>query len=109
ADHGLVFAQRVRPRDWKPGWVERRNHLVFAIDRVRGGQELARGLAAQHVFASVRSAQAVSRVRLSALELLDLRNAEAEIFFERGGIDPMPLLDRLRADELLEHGAGSLP
>src|SRR5438045_319988 len=99
----------MRPRDRKTGRVERRDDLVFAINGMRGGQELARRLAPQDEPPAVGRGDKVGWIRLPALELLEARNAEAEIFFERAAIDAMPLLDRLRADELLEHGAGSLP
>ena len=50
--------------------VQRRHHLVFALDRMRGGKELSRRLAAQNVFL-VRRRNEIGRIRLAALEFLD--------------------------------------
>ena len=73
-----------------------------------GGQQLPGRLPPQDEPAPVGGGDRIGRIRLAAPELLDLREPEAEEFFEGSGIDPMPLLDRLRPDELLEHRA-SLP
>ena len=89
--------------------MERGDHAIFAIDRVRRRQQLAGRLAAQNEFASIGRAEPIRGIGLPALELLDIGDAKAEVSFERCRIDAMPLLDRLRADELLEHGLGSLP
>src|SRR5579859_1417985 len=95
-------------RHRESGGVKSCDHPVLALDRMRRRQQLPGRLAAQHIFLSVGSRQAVGGIRLSALELLDGADAEAEEFLERALIDAMPLVDRLRADELLEHGVGSL-
>src|SRR5207253_9751160 len=109
ADHRCVLAQHLRPCDWKAFRMQSGDDAVFAIHRVRGRQELARRFSAQHETAAIASGDAVGGIRLAALELLELRDAKAEVFLERAAIDAMPLLDRLRADELLEHGLRSLP
>ena len=51
--------------------VQPPDHAVFAVDRVRRREELARWLAAQNVVPRRRSQQ-IGRVRLPALELLDV-------------------------------------
>src|SRR5207253_2714348 len=109
ADDRVVLAERMRPRHRKAGAMQCRDHAVLAVHGVRRWQQFARRLAAQYEPSTVHRGEKVRRIRLSALELLEARKAQAEVFFERAGIDAMPLLDRLRADELLEHGAGSLP
>ena len=58
--------------------MQRTDHAVFAVDRVRRRQQLARRLAAQDVTPR-RRLQQISRVRLPALELLDDQRA-GEIF-----------------------------
>jgi hypothetical protein len=56
-------------------------------------------------------AQAIGRIRLPSLELLDLQRAaelvdvRAQVRFELRGVEPMTFLDRLGADELFEHGS----
>ena len=60
----------MRARDGHGGPGQRADHAVLAIDRVRGWQQLARRLAAQHVRLSA-GGELVGRVRLAALELLD--------------------------------------
>ena len=69
ADDRLVLAQRVHARDRHVGPRERGHHAVLALDRVRGGQQPAWRLAAQHVAPLARRDQ-VGRIRLPALELL---------------------------------------
>ena len=91
--HALVGAIDERLRDRKALRVQRADDAVFAVDRMRGGQQFAGRLPPQHVAAS-RRLQQVSRVRLPALELPDRqRSGEAcdirgEIAFEACDIDP---------------------
>src|SRR3954462_12086680 len=98
----------MRPRDWKTGRMQRRDDAIFTIDGVRRRQQLAGWFPAQNEFASIGRGEPVRRVGLSAFEMLERGDAKAEHSFERARIDAMPLFDRLRADELLEHGAASL-
>src|SRR6266545_3861070 len=68
ADHARVLAQRVAARHRDPGAGEARDHAVLAVDRMRRGEELAGGLAPEHVLLTAR-AEVVGRVRLAANEL----------------------------------------
>jgi len=110
ADHRVVFAQYVRPGDRESNRVQRTDHAILAVDRMRRRQQLARRLSAQRV-ALAAGAEAIGRIRLPPLELLDLeRPAEildvrAQVRFELRGVEPMTFLDRLGADELFEHGS----
>ena len=54
--------------------MQRADDAIFAVDRVRRRQQLARRLAAQDVTPR-RRLQEISRVRLAALELLDCQRA----------------------------------
>src|SRR5205814_10253944 len=108
ADHRLVLAQHVRLRHGELFFRKSLYYPVLAVDSMRRRQQLARRFAAQNIFLPIRGGKAVRRVRLPTLELLDLRDAKAEEFLERGLIDAVALLDRLRADELLEHGRSLL-
>ena len=70
ADHALVGAIEDRLGDRKALRVQRGDHAVLAIHSVRGGKQLARRFASQHV-TTLRRFQEVSGVRLPALELAD--------------------------------------
>ena len=72
AGDGLVAAIENRLRDRKALRMQRADDAEFAIDRMRGGQQLPRRLAAQHIFRRGRFQQ-IGRVGLPALELLDRR------------------------------------
>src|SRR6185436_15448693 len=76
---------------------------------MRGGKQLARRFSPERVFLAVGRAQTVGRIGLPALELLDLRDPEAEKFLERRDVDPVAFLDGLGTDKLLEHAGKSLP
>ena len=71
ADDKRVFAQHMRLRDGEAGRIKRMDHAKFAIDGVRGRQQLSRRLASQHEAPARGVADLVSRVGLAALELLD--------------------------------------
>jgi len=93
-------------RDREALLSKRRNDAIFAIDRVRRGQQFAERLAAHHV-GTLRRVEAIGRIGLAALELEHDQRAfktldvlvhpclEAEL------VETMPLLDRLGAGELL--------
>src|SRR5437660_957240 len=103
AKHRLVLAQRVRPRHGKTGGVQRADDAVFALDRMRRGQQLAGRLAPQHEAPPVGGGDAVGGIGLAALELLEPAHPELQILFEARDIDAMPVFNGLGADELLEH------
>ena len=92
ADDGLVFTQAVHLRHRHVGSRQPLHHRKFALDRVRGGQQLGHraGLGAHHV-AFARRDELVSRVGLAAFEGLDRQRAfEAiQVFIQprRQGID----------------------
>ena len=67
ADHVVIGAEMQRPRHRKSGERQRLRHAVLALDRMGRGQQLAEGLAPQHIGAGW-SRQLVGRVRLPALE-----------------------------------------
>ena len=69
ADDVGVVAIENRLGDREALRIERGDGAVFAVDRVRGGEQLAGRLAAQHV-APRRRLQQIGRVRLAAAELL---------------------------------------
>ena len=66
-----VLAQRVAPGHRHVGVRQRGDDAVFALHRVRRGQQLARRLAAHDVALAVRGANQVGWVGLTALELFD--------------------------------------
>ena len=80
-----------------------------AVASVRRREELSRGLAPQRVSLAVGGGDPVGRVGLPAFELLYPGNLQAEVFLEDSLVDPVPLLDGLGADELIEHAGKSLP
>lgn len=104
ADDLRVLAQREGPRHRKPLAVEGTDHPELAVHRVRGGQERAERLSAQHV-GLARRVEPVGRVRLAAAELLHGERAgEApDVRVHPGGelrlVDPVARLDRLHAGE----------
>ncbi len=70
-DHGVVGAEQVGARHGHVGVLaERTDDAELAIHGVRGGQQLARRLAPQHIVLPRRQQQ-VRRVGLPALELAD--------------------------------------
>ena len=97
ADHAAVVAEQDRAGHRHVGLRERLDHPVLAVDGVGGGQELARRLLAQHVFAAIRDDQE-GRVRLPAAHLAQLDEALAEPVAdqlgERRGVEAMRLADR---------------
>src|SRR5262245_44276354 len=95
----------MRTRNRKPHLVKRADDLVLAIDRMGGRKQLARRLAPQ----DVPVVDLVGRVRLPALELLQLAYFCFQKSFQGIDIDAMPFLDGLGADKLLEHAGKSLP
>ncbi len=70
----LVGAVEQRRGDRKALRMQRADHAELAVDRVRGRQQLAGRLAAQHV-APARRLDQVGRVRLAALELAQAERA----------------------------------
>ncbi len=112
ADHRIVFAEYIGLRYRKSYRVQCLDHLELAIHCVRGGQQLAGRLAAQRVALAARG-DAVSGVRLAALELLDLeRSAESlhlvlQEILQAPGVDAMAFFNGLYADELVGHGSGN--
>ena len=91
-----VFAEDVRARHRHAAPLQRGDDAILAIDRVRGRQELARRLPAQHVLAAAR-ADVVRRVRLPALELAHVdgpgepAHALDEIALQRRDVDAVDL------------------
>ena len=106
ADHGVVGAQRIGLRDRKALLAERRDHLEFAVDRVRRRQQFAERLSPHHIGAAGRI-EPVGRVGLAALELQDGQRPRitldvlAHPAVEAHLIDAMTLLDRLGAGKFL--------
>src|SRR6185295_19864116 len=104
--------QHVGPGDRKSRLVQRPDHLVLAVHRMRRRQQLARRLAAQGV-ALAAGGDAVSGVRLAALELLDRERAAesfhalAEKFFQPARVNAMAFFNWLYADELVGHANGN--
>jgi hypothetical protein len=74
ADHRVVVATREHSGDGHVGRGERRHHAILAIDCVRRRQQLSRRLSTEH-HPAIAGGDAISRVRLSALELLDAERA----------------------------------
>ena len=68
ADHRRVFAQRVHLRHRHVGVAQRMHHAIFAVDLVRGRQQFAGRLFAQHVLLRT-GAQRERRIALTAFEL----------------------------------------
>jgi hypothetical protein len=68
AEHRVVLAQRDRLGDRHPGLAQRAHHAVLAVDLVRGRQELAGRLLAQHEPLAGALDQ-IGRIRLAAFEL----------------------------------------
>jgi len=107
ADDAFVGAIEDRLRDRETLRVKRGDHAILAVDGVRGGQQLARRLAAQHE-AAPRRLQEVGRVRLAALELADLERAgESLDVFAQVGLEPADIEPQALGD-LLGAGKGAL-
>ena len=107
ARHALVVAIKDRLGDRKTLCVHGADHAVFAVDRVRRRQQLARRLAPQHVSAR-RRLQIIGRVRLPALELLDRQRA-GETFHLAGQISLEPRgIERQRRRDVLGAREGLL-
>ena len=70
ADDALVFAEPQRACDREAGSAECGDHSIFALDRMRAGQELSGRLPAQDVAAGGGD-ELIGRVGLTALELLN--------------------------------------
>ena len=70
ADDAVIRTQMKRLRHGKAGLRQRRGHPVFALDGMGRGQQLAEGLAPQHIGCG-RCRELVGRVRLPALEALE--------------------------------------
>ena len=68
ADDGGVLAEQPHPHNGDGRTLKRRLHPVFAVDGMGAGEQLARRLFAQHIFAARRFDEE-GRVRLAALEL----------------------------------------
>ena len=83
--------------------MQRLDDAVFALDRMRRGQQLAGGLAPQHEAPPVGGGDAVGGIGLAALELLDPAHPQLQVLFKGSDIDAMPVFHGLGADELLEH------
>src|SRR5438309_11733226 len=88
---------------------------MLAVDGVRGGQELARRLAPEHVLA-VAGPEVIRGIRLPALELAHRHrpaepgNARRQISLEGSDVEAMGLahLDRVGRQRRLAGHAGSL-
>jgi hypothetical protein len=93
--------------------AERRDDAMLAIDGVRRGQQLARGLAAHHVALAGRG-EAERGIRLAAAKLLDRHRAAKSLDvvahprFERGHVEALLLLHLHRAGVLVAHDAASV-
>ena len=104
----VVLAQAVglRHRDAAAG--ERGHHAVLAIDRVRRGQQLARGLAAQHVALSPAMSRKVGldwpplncSTSSGPAEAVDVA---AQVRLQRRHVEALLLGYRHGAAELLAH------
>ena len=70
ADHAIVRAQSIGPRDRIALLVERRGHRELPVHGMGRGQQHARRLPPQHI-GRARRRQLIGRVRLAALELAD--------------------------------------
>src|SRR5690606_27273112 len=68
AEDAFILAEAESPRCGKARRVQRGDDLVFPVNRVRGGKELPRRLAAPPIFL-LRRGELIGRVRLPALEL----------------------------------------
>ena len=103
ADNLRVVAIEHRRRHGKFLRMQRTDDAEFAVDRVRGGQELAGRLAAQHVSAR-RRLQQIGRVRLPALELAHAERAGKALHARRKiSLQPRRIEAQRRRDVL---GAG---
>src|SRR4029077_8112333 len=95
-DDALVRAIGHRLGDRKALRIERRDRAELAVDRMRGWQQLAGRLAAEHV-ASRRRCQQIGRVRLAALELAYRQRAlKATHMLRQIGFEPR----RIKAQRL---------
>src|SRR5207249_5153928 len=89
---GGIVAIDDRRRDRKALRMERADDAELAIDRMRGWEQLARRLAAQHVATRGRL-EKIGRIGLPALELAhaqrrrEIRQARGEKGFEPRGIE----------------------
>lgn len=87
--------------------VERAGDAELAIDRVRRGQQLPCGLAAQDKVRALARGEKKGGIRLAAAELLDTErpgealDAVAQVALESGHIELLPLRNRHRAREFL--------
>jgi hypothetical protein len=77
ADHGLVLAVEIRLRYGIARARKRSQHAIFAVDCMGRRQQRARWSAAQHIAALAR--ELVGRIRLPALELLDIEIAAESV------------------------------
>ena len=108
AGDALVGAIDDRLGDRESLGVQRADRLELAVDRMRGGEQLARRLAPQHVFAR-RRFQHVGRIRLAAAELLHGERAlEARRVRREVGLQPRHIEAQRRRD-LLGARIGRLP
>src|SRR5262249_55263871 len=100
-DGGIVAIEQRRGHG-KAASMERPDHAELAVDRVRGGKQLARWLAPQHVAARGRL-QKIGGIGLAALELPhaersgEIGEPRGEKGFEPGGIDGERIGDRFGA------------
>ena len=69
-DHLGIFAQQASGGHRHVGAAQGADHLVLALDHMRGRQQLARRLLAQHI-ALLANAQQEGRVGLPTLKLLN--------------------------------------
>ena len=108
ADDGIVLAEAIGPRHGNIGSTQGGDHPVFTIDSVRRGQQLARRLPAQDI-ALAPGLEHERGIGLAALELFGLQRPRkslhvlAEVAFQFGHVEAMPLLDRHRTDEIVLH------
>ena len=78
ADDRRVFAQHMRPRHRHLGAVQRADDTKLTVHRMRRLQQHAGRLASHHEALAVGGGQPEGRVRLAALELLDLQRAGSQ-------------------------------
>src|SRR5262249_13349619 len=107
AGDGGIVAIDERRGDREALGVERADHAELAVDRVRGGEQLARRLSPQNVAAS-GCLQKIGGIGLAALELPHGERGR-EIAQTRGEESPEPRrIDRQRAGNLSCAGKRSL-
>ena len=119
ADNAFISAIEERLGDRKSLPVERTDDPVFAVDGMRGRQQLSRWLAPQRVEPQ-RSLHQIGRIGLATLELADrdrpgkARDLIAQIGFEPAGVEAQALGDFARARKGVlaiefSHGPGVYP